>query len=255
MIQYDYKGGSQMNNELNNQDNANSITICDFNSDGHVVFNEDKDKSTSTDNSNDIQPEQPKRKKIRTTINREINRNMKKQKEAIKQDRLSIFGKNLEGYRKNKGLSKIQIANMLGLMPSNYNRYEQGTSEPGALTAIQLAKVLDVSVEELFSVDSSDNALSAQAIQSFYEAQGLATSYDGKDNILLLIDSLPQYKVPIPIAREIKEYTVNVISPIIQSVVISQLSKYHYIIELNRINEEFVKSDNEISVDPENNEK
>lgn len=58
---------------------------------------------------------------------------------------------NVKRYRQTAGLTLIQLAELSGVPVSTINDIEHG-SEPRVITAIQLAKALNVRVEKLWTV-------------------------------------------------------------------------------------------------------
>lgn len=59
----------------------------------------------------------------------------------------------LKERRKQLGLTQLQVAQMVGLAESAYQRYEYGKNEPSVGLAIKIAHALDTTVEELFLID------------------------------------------------------------------------------------------------------
>jgi transcriptional regulator with XRE-family HTH domain len=59
------------------------------------------------------------------------------------------FGNRLTQYRERARLSVTQLANQSGVDYMQISRYEKGQSLPSLDTAIRLARVLDVSLDEL----------------------------------------------------------------------------------------------------------
>lgn len=59
----------------------------------------------------------------------------------------------LKERRKALGLTQLQVAQMVGLAESAYQRYEYGKNEPSVGLAIRIAHALDSTVEELFLID------------------------------------------------------------------------------------------------------
>ena len=57
---------------------------------------------------------------------------------------------NLKKLRISKGLTQNEIARSVGITVVTYQNYEYGTREPKVSFAIKLAKVLNITVEDLF---------------------------------------------------------------------------------------------------------
>ncbi|EME8160491.1 helix-turn-helix transcriptional regulator [Enterococcus faecium] len=53
--------------------------------------------------------------------------------------------------REEKGLSQVEVAKQAKIDVRQYQRYEYDEREPQARLAIKLAKILDTTVEELYS--------------------------------------------------------------------------------------------------------
>lgn len=63
---------------------------------------------------------------------------------------LMSFGMVLRKARKNRGVTQIQLAEKLGVTQATVARYEKGIMTPEVRRITQIAKVLGVSVQELF---------------------------------------------------------------------------------------------------------
>lgn len=50
-------------------------------------------------------------------------------------------------------LTQKQVADLVGIAESAYQRYEYGTNEPKVFMAVKIARALKTSVEELFLID------------------------------------------------------------------------------------------------------
>lgn len=50
-------------------------------------------------------------------------------------------------------LTQKQVADTIGIAESAYQRYEYGVQVPNVFMAVKIAKVLKISVEELFLID------------------------------------------------------------------------------------------------------
>jgi len=63
------------------------------------------------------------------------------------------LGKTIVQLRMQKGLSQVELAQMLEIHPSQLNRWEKNTSQPRAQSLEKLATVLGFSVDELRAGD------------------------------------------------------------------------------------------------------
>lgn len=69
-----------------------------------------------------------------------------------KEEKLKLFASNLKRLREQAAMTKRAVATAAGIIPQQYYRYEDGTSEPGIVMAAKLAAVFSASVQELFAV-------------------------------------------------------------------------------------------------------
>lgn len=70
-----------------------------------------------------------------------------------------MFNENLKAIRKNKGFSQEQLANRLNVVRQTISKWEKGISVPDAELLVQLAEVLDVTVDDLLGkkIDITDD--------------------------------------------------------------------------------------------------
>lgn len=59
--------------------------------------------------------------------------------------------------RKDARLTQLQVAEIVGISETHYQNIEYDNNEPGARTAIRIAKALNSTVEELFD-DTPDDS-------------------------------------------------------------------------------------------------
>lgn len=60
-----------------------------------------------------------------------------------------MLAENLKKARLKKGLTQVQVSKMVGITQSGYSYLECGNGKPTYDTLVKLAKVLEVSVDEL----------------------------------------------------------------------------------------------------------
>ena len=104
------------------------------------------------------------------------------------------FNERLKAYRKKAGLSQEQFASALNVKQYNVSDYEVGRSEPSIELLIKIAKILEISIDELLG---NDNA---------------PLSVEGKEKKLLeVINNLPEEEKSkaVDFAIEIIEYVGN----------------------------------------------
>jgi len=59
------------------------------------------------------------------------------------------FAERLRAARSSRGLTQVRLAELLGISPRVYNRWERGAATPKLDTIVRLAEILDVSLDEL----------------------------------------------------------------------------------------------------------
>jgi transcriptional regulator with XRE-family HTH domain len=68
---------------------------------------------------------------------------------ASDKDFLQLLGKRIVYFRKLKGLTQVELANLIGMDKQNLYVIEKGLSNPQVLTIVKIAAGLGVTVEEL----------------------------------------------------------------------------------------------------------
>ena len=71
----------------------------------------------------------------------------------------SSFGETLTFYRKKKGYTQQQIADILGINRTTYTKYETAVSEPSIEMLRHLAQLLDVDFNELFGLTAGKSVV------------------------------------------------------------------------------------------------
>jgi len=70
---------------------------------------------------------------------------------------LRMIKNNLEHIRTQKSMSKTQFVFYLGIVSEmQYTRYEKSTQQPTLVTALKIAKKLNKTVDEIWSIDEND---------------------------------------------------------------------------------------------------
>ena len=67
------------------------------------------------------------------------------------------FGKNLANIRKSRQLTQLDLANLLDVQPRMVGRWEQGKAKPQFDYIIQLARILEVSLDHLLLGEEGQN--------------------------------------------------------------------------------------------------
>lgn len=62
----------------------------------------------------------------------------------------SVLSKNIYKYRKQKSLTQLQLAQLLGVSAQAVSKWEQSQSAPDIALLPELAKILGVTISELF---------------------------------------------------------------------------------------------------------
>lgn len=71
---------------------------------------------------------------------------------------MSIFSSKLQFLRETAGESQDQVAEAADISRVAYTRYENGTREPKASTAIKLAQHFNTTVEKLFNAEDENDS-------------------------------------------------------------------------------------------------
>jgi len=62
-----------------------------------------------------------------------------------------FFGETVEDFRKEKGLTRTQLASLVGVSPSNVQRWEQGETVPRDTVMVRLGNVLGINPARLWA--------------------------------------------------------------------------------------------------------
>lgn len=68
----------------------------------------------------------------------------------------SEFGNKLKKIREINGISQVEIANMLNVHKATVSKWEKGKTEPDLITLKTIAKILEVSIDELLDEQPYD---------------------------------------------------------------------------------------------------
>ena len=63
---------------------------------------------------------------------------------------------NLSDLRKEKGINQTDLGRMVGASRQTISLIERGDYNPSVMVALSLARVFDVSVEEIFTLEEDD---------------------------------------------------------------------------------------------------
>lgn len=64
---------------------------------------------------------------------------------------------NLKEIRKKRNLSQNEVSELLNISQSNYSKYEKGSIEPNMETIIKLAKIFNVSADEILGITKKED--------------------------------------------------------------------------------------------------
>lgn len=98
---------------------------------------------------------------------------------------MTLISSNIKILRKRTGNTQEQLAQKIGVKRSVLGAYEEGRAEPGLQNLINLAGELAVSVDELISLDFSDESVKSSGNSQDVEGKKLrvlAITVDNKDN-------------------------------------------------------------------------
>ena len=75
---------------------------------------------------------------------------------------MNQFGAKLKSFRKRKGLTQQQVADLMGITVRAYQHYETGDRTPNLKKSFELAEILGISLDEL-SVRNSTTASDSES--------------------------------------------------------------------------------------------
>ena len=102
------------------------------------------------------------------------------------------FGERLREARSLRGLTQARLAEMLGISPRVYNRWERGAAVPRLDTVVRVAEILDVSLDELVGLketDASEFHLRNPELHNLYREVDRLSDED-QQALVVLLDSL-----------------------------------------------------------------
>lgn len=80
---------------------------------------------------------------------------------------MNAFSKRLKETRQAKGMTQLEVANILGTTKSSISRYELGESEPTLDRVVELAKIYGVTVD--FLIQGELQARRKERLFTYYE--------------------------------------------------------------------------------------
>ncbi len=67
-----------------------------------------------------------------------------------------MLGEKIKQYREDKNMTQVEVAKLLGVKPATISKYESGTLEPNIESLKKLAKLFEISVDELLKENDFD---------------------------------------------------------------------------------------------------
>lgn len=100
------------------------------------------------------------------------------------------FGRRLKELRRRRGLSQKDLASSIGVHPLQVSKYETGSNFPTVGKVIEIAKILQVSMDDLFGevVPEETKVRNLRLLHKFRELENLPK--DDQDTAVKLIDAL-----------------------------------------------------------------
>ncbi len=108
----------------------------------------------------------------------------------VDQDIRKSFGKRLKAARKQKRLTQKELAGMVDIGSSQFNKYECGLHIPPAEKLIELARILDTSLDFLLIGENADSYSlhNKRLIKRFQELEQF--DVDDQEAVIKLLDAM-----------------------------------------------------------------
>ncbi len=103
---------------------------------------------------------------------------------------MSVFAERLRLLRESRQLSQVRLAELLGVDPRSYNRWEKDGNAPHLDTIIKIADVLQVSIDELVGrkAVSDDIKIRNHTLNSLWQKADSLPDSD-QQALIIVIDS------------------------------------------------------------------
>lgn len=104
---------------------------------------------------------------------------------------MPIFAERLKAARTARNLTQVYVANLLGVTPRVYNRWEKGTATPHLETVVKIADLLEVSLDELAGRTQrlAENVESGDKLHRLYRQLDHLAEED-RQALIIVMDSL-----------------------------------------------------------------
>lgn len=102
------------------------------------------------------------------------------------------FKDNLKKIRESKGLTQKEVADKLGIFVQSYSRYENTDQEPKLNRVVEIANILNVSLDELvFGINNScdDKPTSANILKKYANLKGYILDFEN-DHVIFGVKQL-----------------------------------------------------------------
>lgn len=151
-----------------------------------------------------------------------------------KKEKLQAFAKRLKILRKQNNISITEMCKFYNMRPPNYLRYENGTQEPGALRAIQLATAMKTTVEAMFDSKNNKN-LEALQCKAWFKQRGFETTSNNNNEITILIKNLAPITITLNEAYAIIKQANQNINPIFRAITMETIIESQNKVNLEKI--------------------
>ena len=101
------------------------------------------------------------------------------------------FAERLRTLREARKITQTRLAELLGVDPRVYNRWERGAATPQLETVVRIAQILQISLDELTGLQAVKSAPKAHnpKLHALYEQMD-ALSDEDQQALIILMDSL-----------------------------------------------------------------
>ncbi len=100
------------------------------------------------------------------------------------QELASIVGENISNRRKALGLTQAQLAEKLDMGPDSLSRIEKGVVAPRFPRLLEIAKILDCAVADLFRMDSDPLSVKLDSLTDMLRP----LPPDAQEELILMMD-------------------------------------------------------------------
>ena len=88
-----------------------------------------------------------------------------------------IFSQNLRRLRLQKHLTQEQLSNMLGVSVQSISRWECGNTLPDVMLLPEIARLYNITIDDLYRPDATGYPSFAQRLLAVYEASGRSEDF------------------------------------------------------------------------------